>query len=159
VQRHRIIFSVAAVLLLAACGSGHASTSTTAPAAAAPSASRTGAQATQARAAAAVPTIDPSAPPEVRLATLQKKADVSAKDPLVQQFAQQLDALSKKCPSLSRAEIATDVTTINQGIESGGVHETLLDTITGVNKAIPANNQDPCPKAFAAYASSRLKSP
>jgi hypothetical protein len=165
VQQRYLIFSAAAALLLAACGSGQPTTSTTASTAATPPPSRAvvAAKATGAAgaggAAAVVPSVNPSAPPEITLATLQKKASVDAKDPLVQQFAQQLDALSKKCPDLSRQELATDVETINQGIESGGVHETLLQTITGVNKAIPASNQGSCPKAFADYATARMKNP
>jgi hypothetical protein len=106
-----------------------------------------------------IATQDPSASPEETLATLQKKAPVQANDPLVQQFAQQLDALSKKCSALSRAEIATEAYTINQGIVSSGVNESILDTLTGINKAIPANNQDACPKQFAAYASKRVHTP
>ncbi len=159
-QHRYLIVSAAAALLLAACGSGPA-TSTTAPTPAASGAAAVKATvaAGVAGAAAALPSINPSAPPEVTLATLQKKATVDARDPLVQQFAQQLDSLGKKCPGLSRQEMATEITTVNQGIQSSGVHETLLDTLTGINKAIPANNQDPCPKAFAAYATARLKSP
>jgi hypothetical protein len=98
-------------------------------------------------------------PPEVTLASIQKRTQVDANDPLVKQFSVQLDALGKKCPELTRGALAENVNSTNQSITSSGVAETPLDTITRLNAAVPSDAHEPCARAFASYAASRVKGP
>jgi hypothetical protein len=96
--------------------------------------------------------------PEMALATAQLGHVPGRYDPLAQQFAQHLDALQRKCASVTRGQLATFTTSINQLLATHHIQESLLDTIAAVDAAVPTGGQsDSCVYRFAEYGALRLQ--
>jgi hypothetical protein len=96
--------------------------------------------------------------PALVLARLQTGAATAPSDPLVQQFSRTLDDLGKKCPAFPAPALANFTINVNQQLAQAGVHESLLNTLNGVDSSIPPGAQaGPCQTVFANYVALRLR--
>jgi hypothetical protein len=100
---------------------------------------------------------DTNNPPEYDLARLQTGGAPDGN--LVRQFGRELDIAAQEC-SGTRREIAEATFTANRALVQGGIRESLLQTLTTVNRfMLTLSGTATCARAFTLYSPMRINTP